>query len=561
MAQFRTTNTTSCASAEIILFWFVESNDEQRANIEAALDQVIDQIIEESPQIKKKHVFSVPWLRNYTSSSVDVFATARGFETGEGHILGIDAQSLEDGTLLVFHCLNKKDQEIARAGREEAIRVLLKEQLYKYTLAEAFDGRPWTAIPIPKQSSEPTIEANDAVYSPLSHIPSDVKLQEDKIVLFSLINLTEDEIAVLKQDMGDTANDITIHNWPHSTPASQAETYSIFQSVKPEAPVHDGQTFVVFIDAAHLSGPQRAPVVVIACESTAEVARQAARENAGDDLRLSKLEQMRYCHIYLRAEYPDAVKALWPLIWHPPNRGHVNSVAVNYPLFYGSRHPAFDHTASTKVDWDHPVARYGTNFISKPELAAEVRGATGPEYVAYILCPVTPEEIRSLRNVLQIYGNAPLLLELNIMPRSTKAEREENAFKTVSGTRLDPLLAFFDTPAYRAVADPPSTFVFLDSEALDHLLTSASEDLAVPIATTCRYYHGEGLIAVEEPGYQFADIVLEDGLESTLANLSVGNMWFWELVGSYSDDMDVAFWPEYRGTMTKEMLDIEWDWS
>lgn len=46
---------------------------------------------------------------------------------GEGHILGIDAQSLEDETLLVFHCLSKKNQEIGHAGREEAIHVLLKE--------------------------------------------------------------------------------------------------------------------------------------------------------------------------------------------------------------------------------------------------------------------------------------------------------------------------------------------------------------------------------------------------------------------------------------------------
>ncbi|KAJ4331517.1 hypothetical protein N0V87_009098 [Didymella glomerata] len=524
MAQFRTTKLVSRGSAEIPLFWFVQSDDEQRANIEKALDMVVDQIVEESSQMEKKQIVSVPWLRNYAASAADVFATARGFEMGEGHILGIDAQSLEDGTLLVFHCLSGKDQEIGRAGREEAIRVLLKEQLYKYTLAEAFDGRAWTATPFPKQTPETTLDINDTVYVLPPHIPSDVKLRKDAIVLFSLINLTDDEISVLKQDMGDTANEITIYNWPHATPASQAETYNIFQCVKPEAPVHDGQTFVMFIDAAYLSGPRRAPVVVVACESAAEVAHRAAREVAGDGSRVVELEKMRYCHIYLRAEYSEAIKALWPLIWHPPNRGHDNGVAVNYPLFYGSRHHSYDPTTSAAVDWEHPVARYGTNFISKPGLAVEVGGATAPEYVAYILCPVTPEEIRTLRNILQIYGNAPSLLELNIVTRLSKAEREEKKSSKNSSARLGPLLAFFDTPAYRAVADPPSTFIFLDNEALDHLLTSVSEGLSVPIATTCRFYHGEGLIAVEEPGYQFADIALEDGLESTLANLSVGNM-------------------------------------
>ncbi|KAF3042036.1 hypothetical protein E8E11_000632 [Didymella keratinophila] len=526
MARFRTTKLVSRGSAEIPLFWFVRSNDEQRANIEATLDKVIDQIVKESPEIKKKAIVSVPWLRKYTACVADIFATAHGFEMGEGHVLAIDAQSLEDGTLLVFHCLNEKEQEIGRA--------------------EAFDGRAWTAIPIPKTSLKTTIETKDAVYALPSHIQGDLKLREEEIVLISLINLTDDEMSVLKQGMGDTANEITIYNWPHATPASQAETYNIFQCVKPEAPVHDGQTFVMFIDAAHLSGPQRAPVVVVACESTAEVARRAAREVADAGSRLSKLEQMQYCHIFLRAEYSQAVEAHWPLIWHPPNQGHVNSVAVNYPLFYGSRHPFYDSSASTAVDWDHPVARCGTKSISKPGLAVEVRGATAPEYVVYVLCPVKPEEIRTLRNILQIYGNSPLLLELNIIPRSIKAVCEEKEDPRNSSTRLDPLLAFFDTPAYRAVADPPSTFAFLDNETLDHLLTGASENLSMPIATTCRYYHGEGLVAVEEPGYQFADIVLEDGLESTLENLGVGNMWFWELTGSYSDEMDVAFRPEYR---------------
>jgi hypothetical protein len=238
---------------------------------------------------------------------------------GAGHILGIDAQTLEDGTLLMFHCVNEKNQEIGRAGREEAIRVLLKAQLYNYTLAEAFDGRAWTAIPFPKQTPETTIKINDATYILPPHIPTDVKFREDAIVLFSLINLTDNEISVLKQDIGETANEITIYNWPHATPASQTETYNIFQCVKPEAPVHDGQTFVMFIDSAHHSGPQRAPIVVVACESRAAAAREVTREAVDEESRPLKLEHMRYSHIHLRAEYTQAVRALWPLIWHPPN--------------------------------------------------------------------------------------------------------------------------------------------------------------------------------------------------------------------------------------------------
>ena len=108
------------------------------------------------------------------------------------------------------------------------------------------------------------------------------------------------------------------------------------------------------------------------------------------------------------------------------------------------------------------------------------------------------------------------------------------------------------------------TFVFLDNDALKTLLSDISEDFKVPSATTYHHFHRDEnrrLIAVEEPAYQFANISIAEDLESTLANIDTGNMWFWELVGSYSDDMDVAFWPEYRGTMTKEMLDIEWDWS
>ncbi|KAF3031919.1 hypothetical protein E8E12_000593 [Didymella heteroderae] len=215
--------------------------------------------------------------------------------------------------------------------------------------------------------------------------------------------LTDKEIFALKEDMGDTTNEITIYNWPHKTPASQAETYSIFQCVKPHAPVHKGQTFVMFVDTAHLTGPERAPVVVVVCESASECVSAGSL--------LSKLEQTRYSHIYLRPE-----------------------------------------------------------------------------------------------------------------KKTTKEH-----LSTGSSTRLDPLLTFFGTLKYRAVTDLPDTFVFLDNEALDYLLSDASENLSVPVSTTCHHYHGDKLTAVDTPGYQFANILVEEGLETTLANLSVGNTWFWEL--------------------------------
>ncbi|PVH91978.1 hypothetical protein DM02DRAFT_663407 [Periconia macrospinosa] len=37
------------------------------------------------------------------------------------------------------------------------------------------------------------------------------------------------EISKMKQDMGATADEIIIHNWPHEAPASQAETYNLFR--------------------------------------------------------------------------------------------------------------------------------------------------------------------------------------------------------------------------------------------------------------------------------------------------------------------------------------------
>ncbi|KAF3031920.1 hypothetical protein E8E12_000683 [Didymella heteroderae] len=141
MAQFRTTRVVSHISTAIPLFWFVRSDDEQRANLEAALDKVVDRIITETSEIKRKTIVSVPWLRNYTASAADVFATARGFEMGEGHVLGIDAQSVEDGTLLVLHCVNGKKPKIGRASHEEAIGAFLKEQVYRYALPELFNGR------------------------------------------------------------------------------------------------------------------------------------------------------------------------------------------------------------------------------------------------------------------------------------------------------------------------------------------------------------------------------------------------------------------------------------
>lgn len=555
MSRYRTTRLRPSGPTAIPLFWFVQADEEQRNSIQIALDEIIDRLVQRRPELKKKKIAGVPWLRNYSPSAADVLAAARGFDTGESHILGIDAQSLEDDTLLVLHCVDEK-HEIGRAAREDAVSVLLKPRLYKYTLAEAFDRRPWTEIPIPLQSPEPTIERSQAEYVLPPHVPSDTKLHEDNIVLFSLIKLTTEEVSVLRQSTEDTNDEITIHNWPHETPASQAETYSLFQCVKPEVPVHRGQTFVIFIDAAKTPEGLRAPVVVVACES--------ASDRVSDESRSSKLEYLRYKHIYLHAEKAQQVKLLWRLIWHPPSRGTVNDVVVNYPLFYGGTH-RFNSATKSATDWNDPVMRYHSRFIAKPGLAICATGATSPGYVVYILCPVTSTELRSLHDILVTYSeDTPQLIELNIVPREVTASHEEPISKAPprdSSNRLDPLLAFFDNPAYRAIADPPEAFVFLDSSAIDTLLLGGNNNPSVPLATVYHHYHGAELVAVDEPAYQYSDIVIQDGLDSTLANLSVGNMWFWELVGCYGDDLHVAFWPEYKDSMTKEMLDIEWDWE
>lgn len=555
MTEYRTTKLQTRGSSVIPLFWFVQADEAQRESTQSALDEVVDKLLQRSPELKKKKVVGVPWLRNYAASTADIFATARGFDMGEGHVLGIDMQSLEDGTLIVLHCVNEKPPEIGRAAREEAVGVLLKDHLYRYTLTEAFNGRPWTEIPPPVRTSEPIFQAHEPEYTLPSHLPSGTKLREDKIVLFSLIKLTAEEIFVLKQSMDDTTDEFAIYNWPHETPASQTEIYNLFQCVKPEVPVHRGQTFVMFIDAANASEPERAPVVVVACES--------APNDISDELRTARLEQMRYKNIYLHAERAQQVMALWRLIWHPPDRGSVNDVVVNYPLFYGSGHRFNDVTASVTDD-DDPVIRYHSSFIAQPGLAIRATGAKSPEYVVYILCPVTPNELRSLGDVLVTQnGDIPQLIELNIVPRKARAEHEKPTSKepsTNSSQRLDPLLVFFDTPEYRAVADPPETFLFIDNVAIADLLSGVSDDPSVPLATVHRQFHGAELIAMDEPAYLFSNIVLE-GLESTLANLSVGNMAFWELVGCYGDDLKVAFWPEYKGSMTREMLDVEWECS
>ncbi|OSS52613.1 hypothetical protein B5807_02955 [Epicoccum nigrum] len=550
MNRYRTTKLVNSTLHGIPLFWFVPTSEEQRANTELALNDVVEQLIKKDPELKKKRIASVPWLRTHAPSAEDIFATAWGFEMGEGHVLGFDGQSLIDGTLLVLHCVEGKKPEIGRGTQEATVSVLLTEQLYKYTLAEAFGDCSWTEIPVPAQTLETTAENDGVKYTLPPHIPADTRLREDNIVLFSLIKLTDDEIAALKQEIGDTSDEVVIQNWPNESPASQAETYNIFQCVKPEIPVSGGQTFVMFIDATHLSGPERAPVVVVACES--------APAGIFDGSRRAKLEQMQYHNISLHAEHARSVKSLWPLIWHPPNRGSVNDVVVNYPLFYGPQHRHSGATSSTPANWNDPVVKYQYSFIAAPGLAVCTAGAAAPEYVVFIFSPVTPEEIRILRRVLRdSSGGSPLLLELDIVRRTTRDDDEPTQ---KSRARLDPLLEFFDTPAYRAVADPPSLFVFLDNEALDSLLPDAGDNPYVPMATTHRHYHhgDQGrLIAEEELLYQFANFPIDEGVDSVIANIETGNMWFWELVGCYEGELELALWPEYRGSITKDMLDID----
>jgi hypothetical protein len=550
MPKFRTTKLVqSYRSTTIPLFWFVQADEEQRRSTESALNEIVDRLINQKPESKRKKVLGVPWLRNYNPSISDIFDTARGFEMDEGHVLGIDAQSVEDKSLLILHCVDRKEPEIGRADSKEAIDVLLGERLYRYTLAEVFGGRPWTRIPVPVRSPEPTIEDDDDSYILPSHIPSGTKLQKEKITLFSLIKLTDEEISMIRQDMGDTTNETTIWNWPHETPASQAETYNIFQRVKPGLIAPYGQTFVMFIDTTHISGPERAPVVVVACKSTP----------VGFDVewRYCRLDRMSYEHIYLHAVKTQQVEELWPLIWHTANQGSVNNVVVNYPLFYGT-------TPASGTDWHSPVMCYPRHFIAKSAVTIGATGALSPRFMVYILCPVTPEELRRLRKiVVEGNGDPAQFQELNLIPREARSEREGETSQEPSGdsnTPLDLLLEFFDTPEYRAAADPPSTFVFLDNHALNNLLTDASEDPAVPVAHIYHHYWKEdagGLFAVDYPAYLYASIPTGEGLDSTLSNLEVGNMWFWELASMYSDEIGVAFWPEYKGSTIKDILDIK----
>jgi len=479
MPRFRTTKIVdSHYSTTILLFWFVQADEEQRKSTESALNEVVDRLIDQNLETARKRVFSLPWLRNYTPSIADVFDTARGFEMGEGHVLGIDAQSVEDESLLLLHCVNEKEPEIGRADRNEAIDVLLRERLSKYTLAEVFDGRPWTRIPVPMRSPEPAIR-DDIRYILPSHIPSDMKLQEENITLLSLIKLRDEEMSRIKQDMGDTTNDITIYNWPHETPASQAETYNMFQCVKPDLVVPCGQTFVMFIDAMHISGPNRAPVIVVACESTPEDLDVEGRD--------CRLEWMSYKHIYLHAVEAQQIKELWPLSWHPQYLSGVNDVVVNYPLFYGT-------VPAPVTGWNSPAMRYRSNFIAKPGVTIRVTAPIFPRFVVYILCPVTSEELHRLREIIVDgrvgNGDSAHFQELNLVTREVSSEREGETSQEPSknsNTPLDPLFEFFDTPKYRSVSDPPSTFVFLDNHALNNLLTGASENQVIPLAHLRRH--------------------------------------------------------------------------
>lgn len=547
MTRFRTTKVTTSVllSQTITLFWFVQADEEQRRSIVSALNETIDKHVEENPELKKKRIGSAPWLRNYTASLEDVFDTMYNFSMGEAHLLAIDAQSLEDESLLVVHCVNEKEPELGRATRYDAIGVLLKDKLFQYTIAEAFDKRPWTRIPIRARDPEPAAFVDVTEYILPSHIPSNTKLQEDRIILFSLIKLSNEEISVLRQNMEDATDEITIYNWPHNIPASQAETYSIFQCIKPEKPNARGRAFVMFIDATHLLGPERAPVVVVACEPSSDDIDVCNRE--------TQLEAIRHKHICLHAEEAQLVKPLWPLIWYPPNK---DSAAESHFLSYGGNSRRVD-------DWNNPVHLYRARWIAAPGLPVPAMGPMSPDYIVFVLCPVDAEELRKLQALFVTRnGHLGQLVELDILPREADPEQEDETrqpFSLPSKTSLESLLEFFDNPAYRAIADPPDMFVFLDNTAIDDIFADTSANPSVPFASRIYHFH-EDPDAEETPGYEFANVALDDGLESMLANVG-GNMWFWEIVGSYSDDMDVVFWPEYRGSMTREMLDIEWEWS
>ncbi|KAF2753831.1 hypothetical protein EJ05DRAFT_173417 [Pseudovirgaria hyperparasitica] len=524
----------------IPLLWFVRNDADDRKDFEHELNAIVESLTTDDPGLAKKTIHGVPWIRNYEPTVADVKSMVLNLEPDTGDwFLVATSDFRETKRLYVVHPAQNSDRYgCVSAAFDAAVAVLLKKEPWKSTLDQLFSSYSYSVVDVGSRPSL-THDTPDVVGPLPAHIPSDIRLDEKVITLFSLVKLTDDEIVKLRALMNDANHEIVIYNWPHDTPASHTETYNIFQHVKPPMISPCGETFVLFIDTEFIEGPKREPIVFY-------IKQQISNDNDFD--RIYDLQLITGC--FRGAQH---VRETWHMIWNPPpKRGSVNGVEVNW---------AFDRAPYR--EWSRAEASYPYTSIAPPSVPI-YGGRSGAEFLVFIICPVTALELRALKSLLRIEGSAGQFIEL-----------------ALENDSMESLLAYFDSPAFRKYSKPPNYFGAIDKHALKSLMTwwprvrdapwdermslgSDEHDGEDPpyllFADDIKYWHrveNGHLIARETPGYNFArlDLSDEDNLRDVEANLSTANMWFAEMSWTFLDGDDIAtvFWPEFKGLSREDL--------
>ncbi|KAF2021340.1 hypothetical protein BU24DRAFT_417006 [Aaosphaeria arxii CBS 175.79] len=269
--------------------------------------------------VEKKRLEVMPWLRNYTPNSNIVFKLLNEYN-GSARVF-IDEEGAEKGNCIIGHLVKVKIG--AGYGNDtfepEFARVELKKTLYLISSNEArqyqsyFPGFLDEGCKLEdsgvdgadKLLQEESIHTQNEWKWP-THIPGDLRLQIEKPVIISLIHLTDAELKEIQSDVG--TDDVDIINWPSDIdPATQTDTWHIFDRIKPDFPGENTKVHGFFIDSDNFAGPRREPELLLLTLELGEAWCRGLK--GGDGVNTFTMENFLRGHAIEKNLFTDAWRA------------------------------------------------------------------------------------------------------------------------------------------------------------------------------------------------------------------------------------------------------------
>ncbi|KAJ4300846.1 hypothetical protein N0V90_002934 [Kalmusia sp. IMI 367209] len=432
----------------------------------------------------------VPWLRRYeepdTREAAFELLSSSEIDYGQTYVF-IGTRNVNEETVLIGHLYKSKD---GKEGRIECAKVKTN-RAYKL-ICKMSKKTKWfpDTIPFANQVNRPDLKNDTRIWGPLhadshasgeiigftwpNHLPKSLKFEKNRPLIISLIHLSDPELAYIYSNIQhDTRYEqVLIANWPADTPpASSAETYQIFERIKPDwsdiAPY--GETYGFFVSSAELSGAKRDPKILVARRQKLA----ASGPQNSYKLAIANSMSMWTCNT-------QSMMKAWHAAWNPTGGAHSNGVRTNETI------------SNIWAEWTDRTFTGTFSVLTNPNMTIIRSDSDIP---VFILQPISSAQESAVRNLLS-WDNTPQLINV---PNG-------------DGT-LAQLMKHLQSPSFLCYNEKhPGNFIAIDARTLSAYDASTQSfplgDTSFCMGTEATVWHYSGadgnrgaMIAQDDVGY------------------------------------------------------------